>query len=153
MTTATNLKRVVATMVALLASASAIGLATEPAAASVRFSDNSVAQVRLGCHLNLLGMRRMQGAALTINGLGRPTAFEVWVGNNVNGYQLIFSRWVEDSGHTLYTGGAIIQDFTGPVVARWAYVRYSRFVNGRLEQAEEWVPVNVGNQLFWYCYL
>jgi hypothetical protein len=153
MTTAANLKRVIVTTIAVLAAAPVFGLVAEPARAWARFSDHSVAQVRLGCHANLLGMRRMQGAAQTIDGLGRPTAFEVWVGNPASGYQLIFSRWVEDSSYTLYTGGAIIHDFTGPVMARWVYVRYSRFVNGRLEQYAEWLPVNVGTQLFPYCYL
>jgi hypothetical protein len=59
------LKRGIATMITVFATAAALELATEPASAGVIFSDGSSAYVTLGCFVDFAGGRYIQGTALT----------------------------------------------------------------------------------------
>jgi hypothetical protein len=139
MTKLTAFKRGLVTMITVLAVATGLGLAAEPASAGARFSDNTEAYVLLGCQTNSWGLRGMRGGTLTINVWGQPTYFKLWVWDQASGYQAYWGNWEPVYYDTVPRAVGI--DFSGGWMYRWVYVMYGRYVNGGWEQYGEWLTL------------
>lgn len=94
MTKLSALKRGIATMITVFATAAALEPATEPASAGVIFSDGSSAYVTLGCFVDFAGGRYIQGTALTYANDGRATQYQIWVWDQARGWQAVWGTWV-----------------------------------------------------------